>query len=78
MRKKEVRPFTSHMTKRETILALLWLPVHLFLLPKIAMLLMDRGMITESQGNLVAYGFGAVYMVITCFGFLRSEERRVG
>ena len=73
MRKREVRAFTSQMTKRESILALLWLPVHLFLLPKLAMLLMDRGMITESQANLLAYGIGAVYIVITCFGFLRRD-----
>lgn len=73
MRKREIRPFTSQMTKRESILALLWLPVHLFLLPKLAMLLMDRGMITESQANLLVYGIGAVYIVITCFGFLRRD-----
>ena len=73
MEKKGVRAFTSQMTKRERILALLWLPVHLFLMPKLAMLLMDRGIITESQANLLVYGIGAIYIVITCFGFLRRD-----
>ena len=73
MEKKGVRAFTSQMTKRERILTLLWLPVHLFLMPKLAMLLMDRGIITESQANLLVYGIGAIYIVITCFGFLRRD-----
>lgn len=73
MEKKAVRVFTSQMTKREIILALLWLPVHLFVMPKLAMLLMDRGIITESQANLLVYGIGAIYMVITCYGFLRRD-----
>ena len=73
MEKKAVRVFTSQMTKREIILALLWLPVHLFVMPKLAMLLMDRGIITESQANLLVYGIGAIYIVITCYGFLRRD-----
>ena len=73
MEKKAVRVFTSQMTKREIILALLWLPVHLFVMPKLAMLLMDRGIITESQANLLLYGIGAIYIVITCYGFLRRD-----
>ncbi|MBO7728458.1 MAG: CPBP family intramembrane metalloprotease [Oscillospiraceae bacterium] len=73
MEKKAVRVFTSQMTKREIILALLWLPVHLFVMPKLAMLLMDRGIITESLANLLVYGIGAIYIVITCYGFLRRD-----
>ncbi len=73
MEKKSAYAFTSQMTGRERILALIWLPIHLFLIPKLAMLLMDRGVITESQANLLAYGIGAIYIVITCFGFLRRD-----
>ena len=73
MEKKGVRAVTSQMTKRERILALLWLPVHLFLMPKLAMLLMDRGIITESQANLLVHGIGAIYIVISCLGFLRRD-----
>ena len=73
MEKNSERAFTSRMTKREELLALLWFPVHLFLMPKLALLLMDRGMITESRANLLVYGIGAIYILITCFGFLRRD-----
>lgn len=73
MEKKIERAFTSQMTKRERTFALIWLPVHVFLIPKLALLLIDRGMITESQANLLAYGIGAVFILITCFGFLRRD-----
>lgn len=73
MRKKEIREFTSAMTKRESVFAFIWFPMHLFLMPRLAYLLIDRGVIGESQANLMIYGIGMVYIVLTCFGFLRRD-----
>lgn len=73
MDKKSVQKFTSAMSRREMILALIWLPIHMILLPKAAALLLDRGAVTESQANLLVYAVGALYILIVCFGFLRRD-----
>ena len=73
MEKKKIREFTSTMTARERIFALIWFPMHLFLIPRLAMLLLDRGILSDSQANLLVYGIGAVYILLTCFGFLRRD-----
>ncbi len=65
--------FTSSMTLREQICALIWFPVHLFLMPRIAFIFLEKGAITESQANLLIYAVGALYMLITCFRFLRKD-----
>ena len=73
MVKKEIREFTSTMTARERIFSLIWFPMHLFLIPRLAMRLLDRGILSDSQANLLVYGIGAVYILLTCFGFLRRD-----
>ena len=65
--------FTSKMTKRECILALCWLPVHVFLLPNLAVPLLNRGLLTDLQVNVLVYALGAVFMLISAFSFLRRE-----
>ena len=73
MEEKTTGVFTSAMTRRELILTLVWLPIHLLVLPRLAMMLMEKNVIGESQANLLIYGVGALYMVVSCFGFLRRE-----
>ena len=65
--------FTSRMTKRECILALCWLPVHVFLLPNLAVPLINRGVLSELQLNVLVYALGAVFMLISAFSFLRCD-----
>lgn len=65
--------FTSYMTKRETICALIWLPVHLFVLPLAAGTLMQNGTVNEAQANLLIYGISSVYILLAEFSFLRRE-----
>lgn len=69
---KRVRPpFTSRPSRAELLLALLWLPVHLFLLPRLAVRLFPT--LDNSWLNIVVYGIGAAYMLLTQFRFLRRD-----
>ena len=63
----------SRMTRRETLLTLLYLPLHALGLPLLASLLVMRGVLTPSQANLAVYAVGAVYTVAVLFGFLRRD-----
>ena len=67
------RTFTSSMQPREYAAALLWLPVHLLLLPMLCVRLIENGALTESRANLLVYGIGAVALCLLCFGFLRRD-----
>ncbi len=64
-------PFTSRPSRAELLLALLWLPVHLFLLPRLAVRLFPA--LDDSWLNIVVYGTGAAYMLLTQFRFLRRD-----
>ena len=70
-RKRPVPALTSRQSTAERILALVWLPIHLFLLPLLAIRLFPT--MEESWLNVVIYGTGAVYMVATQFRFLRRD-----
>ena len=63
----------SRMTRRETLLALLWLPIHVFGLPLLGTALYQRGTLTLGQINLLVYAVGAVVIVAVLFGFLRRD-----
>ena len=63
----------SRMTRRETLLALLWLPVHVFGLTLLASFLVLRGVLTPGQANLLCYAVSAMYITAVLFGFLRRD-----
>ena len=65
--------FTSRLTKGETIAALVWLPFHIIILPKLLGMLFDAGYIGESEANLALYAAGTVYMLLFLGRFLRRE-----
>ena len=65
--------FTSTMTKRETLCALLWLPIHIFGLPAAAGVLLAKGILTAAQANLMIYVVSAIYILAAEFVFLRRE-----
>ena len=67
------RSFTSTMKPQEYAAALLWLPVHLLLLPMFCVRLIENGSLTESQANLLVYGAGAFVLCLLCFSFLRRD-----
>jgi len=66
-------PFTSRLTKREAIMVLLYLPVHLVLLQLGFTVLVERGVLSEARATLLYYVIGFVYMVVFAFGFLRRD-----
>ena len=67
------RPFTSALSKRETILVLLYLPIHLLALQLGFSALILRGLLTQAMANLLYYLVGFLYMLLTAFGFLRRD-----
>ena len=72
MQTREALPFTSAQSRWERILALAWLPVHLFLLPMLAVRLLG-GRMNQAELNLLVYGTGALYMLLTQWHFLRRD-----
>ena len=66
-------PFTSRLTKREAIMVLLYLPVHLVLLQLGFTALVERGVLPEARATLLYYVVGFLYMVLSAFGFLRRD-----
>ena len=70
---RKTLPFTSRLTKGQTIAALVYLPVHMVLLPVIATILLLRGLLDESQANLLCYTLGVAYMLIFLGKFFRRD-----
>ena len=73
MRQPKLPEFTSSMTKRELICALIWLPVHIIILPRIIGGLCAGGTVTEATANLLVYGISGIYIVVFEFSFLRRN-----
>lgn len=69
---KEIE-FNSALTKKEAIATLLYLPVHMFLLPLIMPFFMYKGIISETWANLLVYIIGVCYIVSFCWRFLRRD-----
>lgn len=67
------RPFTSRLTERETVLVLVYLPLHLFVLHLVFERLALQGTLSDAMANLLYYGLGFVYMICAAFGFLRRD-----
>lgn len=70
---RKTLPFTSRLTKGQAIAALVYLPVHMLLLPLLATLLLLRGLLDESQANLLCYALGVFYMLIFLGRFFRRD-----
>ena len=69
--RRERPPFSSSQNAVERILALLWLPIHLFLLPRVVSHFFPG--VDGSWLNLAVYAAGAGYMLVTQFRFLRQD-----
>lgn len=66
------KEFTSRLSKAQAIAVLIWLPVHLIVLPLPLYVLVFRGLIGGVAANLLVYAVGAAYMLF----FLRRFFRR--
>ena len=72
-RRNQAPPFSSAPSRREMILVLCWIPVHLALLPLLLNRLGERGLVSEPVANFVYYAVGFAYMLIAAFRFLRRD-----
>lgn len=70
-RYKAVVPYEYRMSPRERLLALIYLPVHVFGLPVLAGLLLKT--VAETELNFLCYAVGTLYILLTCWGYLRRE-----
>lgn len=70
---RSIIEFTSYMTRFELVCALLWLPVHLFGLPRLIGPFLERGNLDEAQANLLVYAIGALFLLAVEFRFLRRD-----
>lgn len=67
------RPFTSALNRREAIMVLGYLLLHLTALQFGFTALSERGLVSEGQATLLYYALGFVYMVLAAFSFLRRD-----
>ena len=66
-------PFTSALTRREAIMVLAYLPIHLVLLQLGLTALIEHDVLPQARATLLYYVIGFVYMVVFAFGFLRRD-----
>ena len=65
--------FTSRMTRGEVVAALLYLPLHVWLLPMLLLSLPATSGISELTLNVIVYITGAVYMLVFVGRVLRRD-----
>ncbi len=65
--------FTSHMTRSEAIFAVLYLVVHIWLLPKLLYSLPQASALSDADINLICYAAGFLYMFVFAGRFLRRD-----
>ena len=64
--------FHCRMSKAQRVIALLYIPVHVFVLPNLLYLLSD-GRFTDSELNLIVYAIGFSVLLMTQLSFLRRD-----
>lgn len=69
--KKVPVEFNNHMTKRQTILGFVYLPIHVFLLPLLLGRLLPEMDVAEL--NLLYFGISAVLVLLIFFSHLRAH-----
>ena len=65
--------FTSRMSKWELIAALLYLPLHVWLLPRLLTMIPATAELSDLNVNMLVYGIGTGYMLLVLGGFFRRE-----
>lgn len=71
--RRKIPEFTSRLSNWECFGALIWLPVHLGVLPLLMSLLIAAGYIDATNANFICYAAGAVYMLLALGRYLRRE-----
>ena len=71
MRERQEIRFTSRLSRLQTVLVLLWLPVHVYGLPWL--LYSVVGVKDSVELNFLTYLIGAVFLLLVCARFLRRD-----
>ena len=71
--RRELPEFTSRLSRGETIAALAYLPIHIFVLPLVLVMAAPSLGLGDADLNLILYVVGAVYMLLLLFKFLRRD-----
>ena len=70
---KIIHPFENKMSRRETVLGLIYLPIHVILLPLLLPKVFESlGLSGTETMNLVYYGIGVVFCFVCLWAFLRG------
>ena len=73
MNRRTIPEFTSHLERKEMRAVMIYLIIHIGILPWVINWLTARGTMSASDGNFLYYAFGASFMFATCMGFLRRD-----
>ncbi len=63
----------SRLNRKQAIAVLIWLPVHIFVLPVLAAIPLAMGLCDGITANLLVYGVGTVYLLLTLRRFFRRD-----
>lgn len=67
------RPFTSRLTRREAILVLAFMPVHLLMFQLLFSCFILWELLPEAMANLLYYAVGFLYLALAAHGLLRRD-----
>ena len=73
MNLRQAPEFTSHLEHREMRAVMIYLIIHVGVLPWLINYMTAKGTVTATEGNMLYYAFGAAYMLSTCMAFLRRD-----
>ena len=72
-KRRSVPEFTSALSEKELIFVGVGLVLHIFLLPRLLVAMIEAGRIGETAGNFLLYAVMAVYIVAFTWNFLRRD-----
>jgi len=71
--KQNLPQFTNRLNRNEMRAVMVYLIVHVGIMPWIINFMVARGTVTSTEGNFLYYVFGTAYMLATCMPFLRRN-----
>lgn len=73
MNPRQIPEFTSHLERKEMRAVMVYLIVHVGLLPWVINLITARGGMSATEGNFIYYAIGTGFMLAMCMGFFRRD-----
>ncbi len=73
MNPRRVPEFTSHLERHEMRAVMVYLIVHVGILPWVINFITAKGGMSATEGNFIYYAFGAAFMFAMCMKFMRRD-----